>query len=52
MTIDGLWIGNRNYWALEFVTTSNSSAVANSHTLQLIIARILCSQSSVSSPLV
>jgi hypothetical protein len=34
------------------VTTSNYSAIANSHTLQFTTARTKCSQSAVSSPVV
>jgi hypothetical protein len=37
-TIDGVWIGNRNTERLKLVTTSNYSAVANSHTLQFTTA--------------
>jgi hypothetical protein len=37
---------------LQIVTTSNYSAVANSHTLQFTTARTNCPQSAVSSPVV
>jgi hypothetical protein len=40
VTIDGVWIGNGFTGLLKFVTTSNSSAVANSNTVQLTTARI------------
>jgi hypothetical protein len=37
---------------LQIVTTSNSSAIANPHTLQYTTARTKSSQSAVSSPVV
>jgi hypothetical protein len=37
---------------LQIITTSNYSAIANSHTLQFTIARIKSSSSAVSSPVV
>jgi hypothetical protein len=33
MTIDGVWIGNRVYWALTFVTTNNYGSLTDLRTL-------------------
>jgi hypothetical protein len=46
----GLVIGFIDH--LQIITTSNYSAVANSHTQQFTIARIKSSQPAVSSPFV
>jgi hypothetical protein len=46
----GLVIGVTDH--LQIVTTSNCSAIANSHTLQFTTARTKSSQSAVPSPAV
>jgi hypothetical protein len=47
VTVDGVWIGNWFIEHLQFVTTTNYSAIANSHTLQslqrvLSLLSLLC----------
>jgi hypothetical protein len=49
MTIDGVSTGNSIIEFLLIVTTSNYSAIANSHTQQFTTARTKASQSPVSS---
>jgi hypothetical protein len=47
--IHGVWFGDWIYWTLTDWTSSNYSAIANSHTLQFATARTEPSQSAVSS---
>jgi hypothetical protein len=45
VTVEGVWVGDWLYCALQFGITSNYSTVANSHTLQFTAARTKPSQS-------
>jgi hypothetical protein len=49
-TIDGFRLVTGYIAHLQIVTTSNCSAIANSHTQQFTTARTKSSQSAVSSP--
>jgi hypothetical protein len=48
VTIEGVWIGNWVFDHLQMVTTSNYSAIANSHALQFTTAHTMSFQSAVS----
>jgi hypothetical protein len=52
VTTDGVWIGNGIIGLLCLVTTSPTSTVANSHTLQFTAARTKFSQPALSPPVV
>jgi hypothetical protein len=52
VTVEGVGLVTGFIAHLQIVTTSNCSAIANSHTLQFTIARTKSSQSAVSSPVV
>jgi hypothetical protein len=51
VTVDGIWIGNWIIEHLQIVTTSNYSAIANSHTQKFTTARTKSSH-SMASPVV
>jgi hypothetical protein len=49
VTIDEVWIGNRIYWILTFVTTNNYDSLTELHTPKITVtkAHIKSSQSSL-----
>jgi hypothetical protein len=49
VTVDGVWIGNRIYWALTLVTTNNYDSLTELQTPKITVTttRIKCSQSSL-----